>query len=118
MIGKAKNLDMQSIQSPEGFENKPEVKAKIPPPVETVASLDSKILATDNKVSGYERGIEDTSARLAEARAKLDLPPDTEEAPSITQSRREVEKLEAQKDELAEKRTKLGGGIIDKTKET
>jgi len=109
MIGDTKNLDMQSIQSPEGSENHPEIKTKIPPPTETVASLDSKILATDNKVAGYERGIEETSARLTEARAKLDLPPDTEEAPSITQSRREVEKLEAQKVEFEERKTKLGG---------
>ena len=117
MIGNTKSLDVQSIQSPEGSENPPAVQAEVPKPTETIESLDSKVLSIDHKVTRYERGIENTNTKLTEVRAKLGLPPDTEEVPSTTQSRREVEKLEAEKDELVEKRNKLSGEIVDKTEE-
>lgn len=117
MIGNTKSLDLQNTQSPEESENPAAVQSEVSKPTETMESLDSKVLSTNHKVAGYEKGIEDTNAKLTEVRAKLGLPSDTEEVPSTIQSRREVEKLEAEKDKLVEKRNKLSGEIVEKTEE-
>ena len=117
MIGNTKSLDLQNTQSPEESENPAAVQSEVSKPTETMESLDSKVLSINHKVAGYEKGIEDTNAKLTEVRAKLGLPSDTEEVPSTIQSRREVEKLEAEKDKLVEKRNKLSGEIVEKTEE-
>jgi len=104
MIGNTKSLDLQNTQSPEESENPAAVQSEVSKPTETMESLDSKVLSINHKVAGYEKGIEDTNAKLTEVRAKLGLPSDTEEVPSTIQSRREVEKLEAEKDKLVEKK--------------
>jgi len=104
------NPEAQRIKPPEQQEGEHgEKPVEKPRPIETVESLDKKIVGIDERIGDYTASIEDTSEKLTQARDKLSLSPMTEEAPSITQSREAVARLEEQKGNIVAQKESLVG---------
>lgn len=116
MVNSPENFDRQRLRSPEAAEARREARPEQLDPVETVESLDRKIADIDSRIGSYAESVEETSAKLAQARAELDMPPMTTEAPSIAQSREAAARLEAQKQVLVAQKEQLGGGRDTKEK--
>ncbi len=107
MVNNSESIEAQRLRSPEAAEAHREARPEQLDPVETVESLDQKIVDIDSRIGGYTESVEETSARLTQARAELGMPPLTTEAPNIAQSREAATRLEARKQALMAQREEL-----------
>jgi hypothetical protein len=117
MVNSPEKFDRQRLRSPEAAEAHQEARPEQLDPVETVESLDRKIADIDSRIGGYAESVEETNARLTQARAELGMPPMTTEAPSIAQSREAAARLEEQKRKLVAQKEHLDGGAEATEKE-
>lgn len=105
----SENPETQRAESHEQLEGRRVEAQEQPTSPETMESLEKKIIDIDERIGDYTASIEDTSEKLTQARGELNLPAVTTEAPSITQSRETMARLDQEKQALEAQIETLGG---------